>query len=232
MCGLHIFHDETITSGAFIQLVWWGIVPQVGVAALGWDVSGRSIPLTFRLFVSSHLKRIALNTRPSRFDAHIRWHQLTALIQIIPVLSTSLEHRSLLCGPEKDGSLRNATSSPVLRCGPLLRSFDTFVGGCHPPPHAASEFAPLDYRTRTPSNRSIAHASVPRGPPPRGTSSHTVGPSPCVTRKWHPSKRSHTRGRRECDTKIPPLPRKHYPRFNLLVFHHKIPGFGYVVRAD
>lgn len=77
--------------------------------------------------ISPHLKCVTLNTRPSRHGAHTPWHQSAALVQIIPVLTTSLEHLSLLCGPEKDGPLGDIISSLIHWCGPLLRSFDTCV---------------------------------------------------------------------------------------------------------
>ena len=130
--GLHLFHDETITSGSLSRLSRnspGGILfPKLEWLHWDWDVGERSVPLTFfRLFISSHLKRVTLNTRPSQSDAHIPWRQLAALVQLISVLPTSLESLSLLCGPEKDGPLRDAISSLVCRCGPFLRRFDTCV---------------------------------------------------------------------------------------------------------
>jgi len=92
---------------------------------LCWDVYETAIPLTsFPLFLSPHLKRIAL-CGPGMSD--ISYGQLASLVQIILVLPTSLEDLTIMCGFEEEEPLRDAMSSFLRRCGSSLRRFDSCV---------------------------------------------------------------------------------------------------------
>ena len=132
MRGLHIPHDEAITSGNLSRLSQntpGGVLfPRLEWLHWDWYLGERGVPLTFfRLFISPHLKHVDLNTLPTQPNPYIPWRQLASLVQMISVLPTSLEHLSLVCGPQKDGPLRDAISSLVRRCGPSLKSFDSCV---------------------------------------------------------------------------------------------------------
>jgi len=92
---------------------------------LRWDVDETSIALTsFPLFLSPHLKRITFHNSSM---SDIQSGQLADLVQIIPVLPTSLEDLDILCGRWEEEPLQDAISSLVHRCGSLLRRFHSYV---------------------------------------------------------------------------------------------------------
>jgi hypothetical protein len=96
---------------------------------LRWDVNRADAALPFfRLFLSPHLKRVSFYTDSyaSNTILDISWDELAALVQIIPVLPTSLEHLSVTCGIGR-APLQDAISSLVCRCGSSLRSLETCV---------------------------------------------------------------------------------------------------------
>jgi len=91
---------------------------------LEWEVGVACVPLSFpRLFLSPHLKRVNLYTLRTYLSAP--WDHLPLVKGVISCLPASLEDISLMCGPWKGEPLKDAISSLVLRCGPLLRSFDS-----------------------------------------------------------------------------------------------------------
>lgn len=93
---------------------------------LTWEFEAPRIPLShFRLFLSSHLKRVTLST--DFIDCRGRPVTVALLPKVISCLPTSLGHLSLECWDEPDEPLRDAISSFVCQCGSFLRSFDTNV---------------------------------------------------------------------------------------------------------
>ena len=118
---------------------------------LCWDVYDTSIALTsFPLFLSPHLKRIAL-CGPGMSD--IQLYQLASLVQIILVLPTSLEDLTIMCGCDEEEPLKDAISSFLRRCGSSLRRFDSCV--------SLSEVA-IRHLMQLPNLRSWA---IAQGPP-------------------------------------------------------------------
>ena len=147
MHRLHLGYDGKIPAGTLLYNSPGGVLC-AKLEWLRWSVQETSDALPFfGLFFSPHLKRIALYN-PNAFG--LPTAQLTDLVQIISVLSTSFEG---LLPPR------------------------TFIRGSYSPHHTASKFTLLDHHPGTPSDRSVVHFSIHRGTPPPRTSGSILASS-------------------------------------------------------
>jgi len=93
---------------------------------LDWNVQRTDATLTFfPLFLSPHLQRIDFYTNFLLQDTP--QDQLTALVQIISGFPTSLEYLTLTYARGNGEPLKDAVSSFICRCGPLLRGLRIHV---------------------------------------------------------------------------------------------------------
>ena len=92
--------------------------------SLSWYIHTAPSALPFfHLFLSPHLQRVDIHG----YLPDILERVLTPLTQMISLLPTSLQYLSIMCGQLEDEPFRDAISSLVCRCGPLLRSLETSV---------------------------------------------------------------------------------------------------------
>jgi len=127
MCGLDLTPYEKIPDSTLHRLSsnLPGGVLLPKLEWLRWDAEASPIALTsFRLFLSPHLKNIVFSCL-DMYD--VPRSQLAGLVQTIPVLPTSLEDLTIMCGFEEEELLKDAISSFICRCGSSLRAFRSSV---------------------------------------------------------------------------------------------------------
>ena len=123
-----------------------------------WQFDDSTVPLSFfRLFFSSHLKRVTLSTH---FRQEALEPELVApLSEIVSCLPDSLESMYLMCGKGRE-PLKDAISSFVCRSGSSLRSFSSS--------EPLSDTA-LNHLMRLPNLRSWTATHEPPRTPPLAT---------------------------------------------------------------
>ena len=127
MRELHVHPTRNIPTGTFLRLSvnspGGPLCPKLG--SLHWDQEEALNPLPFfRLFLSSHLKRVVIDVPDISEVLEV---QTAALIQTISSLPTSIEVLTLSRGRGKDEILEDAISAFLCRCGSSLREFRSRV---------------------------------------------------------------------------------------------------------
>jgi hypothetical protein len=121
----------TSTTGDTLTLLSYnspGGVLLPNLERLIWDISDMPPLLAFfRLFLSPRLKHLILCANLDPYLDSIPPDVLEELIKMISFLPASLESVVVSCGKGEEDSLQDAISSFVCRCGPSLRSFETYV---------------------------------------------------------------------------------------------------------
>ena len=127
MRGLTLGSDNKPTSDTIFRLLCNSsevLFPKL--EWLRWCMWETSPALPFsRLFLPPHLKRLTLYANP--YPDPSPPHQLETIAQMVSFLPTSLEDLIIHSGYSEEKVVQDAVSSFICRCGPSLRSFDTWV---------------------------------------------------------------------------------------------------------